>query len=250
MADMVESMLRDALEVFRHNDLTRAEAVAAQNRCVDQLGGAIRRYLADVGDEQTLDHQREGARGQDILSAVINLEHVADIVANSLVEFAVRSVKRGRALTVESFRDSPPATLRQELLENLTQRWPSSCEAEPRDAKRLAARKGQFREFEASATALSVRLLRSAAAASRLADSDAVEPLVEESGLFLRTVRDLRRIHSHLASFAYPILHRPRARGRRASRRGVLEAGAVNPPAASLPIELPKSTGLGEDDLG
>ena len=89
-------------------------------------------------------------------------------------------------------------------------------QAEPRDAKRLAARKGQFREFEASATALSVRLLRSAASANRLADTDSVEPIVDESGLFLRTVRDLRRIHSHLASFAYPILHRPRPRGRRA----------------------------------
>ena len=248
MADMVDSMLRDALEVLRHSDRTRAEAVAAQNRCVDQLGGAIRRYLADVGDEQTLDHQREGARGQDILSAVINLEHVADIVANSLVEFAVRSVKRGRALTVEELETV--AAMHGELLESLRLALAVFLQAEPRDAKRLAARKGQFREFEASATALSVRLLRSAAAASRLADSDAVEPLVEESGLFLRTVRDLRRIHSHLASFAYPILHRPRARGRRATRGGVLEAGAVNPPAASRPIELPKSTGLEEDDLG
>ena len=248
MADMVDSMLRDALEVLRHSDRTRAEAVAAQNRCVDQLGGAIRRYLADVGDEQTLDHQREGARGQDILSAVINLEHVADIVANSLVEFAVRSVKRGRALTVEELETV--AAMHGELLESLRLALAVFLQAEPRDAKRLAARKGQFREFEASATALSVRLLRSAAAASRLADSDAVEPLVEESGLFLRTVRDLRRIHSHLASFAYPILHRPRARGRRATRAAVLEAGAVNPPAASLPIELPKSTGREEEDLG
>ncbi len=248
MADMVDSMLRDALEVLRHSDRTRAEAVAAQNRCVDQLGGAIRRYLADVGDEQTLDHQREGARGQDILSAVINLEHVADIVANSLVEFAVRSVKRGRALTVEELETV--AAMHGELLESLRLALAVFLQAEPRDAKRLAARKGQFREFEASATALSVRLLRNAAAASRLADSDAVEPLVEESGLFLRTVRDLRRIHSHLASFAYPILHRPRARGRRATRGGILGAGAVNPTAASLPIELPKSTGLEEDDLG
>jgi phosphate:Na+ symporter len=248
MADMVETMLRDALEVLRHNDRTRAEAVAAQNRCVDQLGGAIRRYLADVGDEQTLDHQREGARGQDILSAVINLEHVGDIVANSLVEFAVRSVKRGRALTVEEIETV--AAMHGELLESLRLALAVFLQAEPRDAKRLAARKGQFREFEASATALSVRLLRSAAAASRLADTDAVEPMVEESGLFLRTVRDLRRIHSHLASFAYPILHRPRARGRRATAGGVVEAGAVKSPAAPLPIEPPKSLGLEEDDLG
>jgi len=252
MADMVETMLRDALEVLRHNDRTRAEAVAAQNRCVDQLGSAIRRYLADVGGEQTLDHQREGARGQDILSAVINLEHVADIVANSLVEFAVRNVKRGRALTVEEIETV--AAMHGELLESLRLALAVFLQAEPRDAKRLAARKGQFREFEATATALSVRLLRNAAAASRDTDTDAVEPVVEESGLFLRTVRDLRRIHSHLASFAYPILHRPRTRGRRASARGVAEADAVTRPAAPLAIEPPKSTsrtaGLGEEDLG
>ncbi|TLY68553.1 MAG: Na/Pi cotransporter family protein [Gammaproteobacteria bacterium] len=248
MADMVEIMLRDALGVLRHNDRTRAEAVAAQNRCVDQLGSAIRRYLADVGDEQTLDHQREGARGQDILSAVINLEHVADIVANSLVEFAMRSVKRGRALTAEEIETV--AAMHGELLESLRLALAVFLQAEPRDAKRLAARKGQFREFEVTATALSVRLLRNAAAASHLTDTEAVEPLVEESGLFLRTVRDLRRIHSHLASFAYPILHRPRSRGRRAAARGVAEAGAVNPPAAPLPIEPPKSAAVEEDDLG
>src|SRR5437016_4722221 len=245
MADMVETMLRDALEVLRHSDPTRAEAVAAQNRCVYQLGGAIRRYLADVGDEQTLDHQREGARGQDILSAVINLEHVGDIVANSLVAFALRSVKRGRALAVEEL--DTVAAMHGELLESLRLALAVFLPAQPRDAKRLAARKGQFREFEASATALSVRLLRSAASANRLADSDSVEPIVEESGLFLRTVRDLRRIHSHLASFAYPILHRPRARGRRAAAGSAVAAGAVNAPAPPLPIE-PKRTGLEEDD--
>jgi hypothetical protein len=33
--------------------------------------------------------------------------------------------------------------------------------------------------------------------------------VAEASGLLLRSVRDLRRIHSHLASFAYPVLNRP-----------------------------------------
>ena len=203
-------MLRDALEVLKHNDRARAEAVAAQNRCVDQLGGAIRRYLADVGGEQTLDNQREGARGQDILSAVINLEHIADIVANSLVEFAVRSVKRGRALSPEELETVD--AMHGELLESLRLALAVFLQAEPRDAKRLAARKAQFREFEAAATALSVRLLRAAAAASRLGETDGAERIAEESDLFLRTVRDLRRVHSHLASFAYPIIHRVRSR--------------------------------------
>src|SRR5256886_17168117 len=80
---------------------------------------------------RTLDHQREGARGQDILSAVINLEHVADIVANSLVEFAVRSVKRGRALTVEGIETV--AAMHAELLESLRLALAVFLQAEPPD---------------------------------------------------------------------------------------------------------------------
>ena len=247
IADMVESMLRDALEVLRHNDRARAEAVAAQNRCVDQLGGAIRRYLADVSGEQTLDNQREGARGQDILSAVINLEHIADIVTNSLVEFAVRSVKRGRALSPEELETVD--AMHGELLESLRLALAVFLQAEPRDAKRLAARKAQFREFDAAATVLSVRLLRSAATASRLGESDGAERIAEESDLFLRTVRDLRRVHSHLASFAYPVIHRVRGRSRRSRAGSVAESRAVNATAATPPVSSRKSAGADEDEL-
>ena len=249
IADMVESMLRDALEVLKRNDRARADAVAAQNRCVEQLGGAIRRYLADVGGEQTLDNQREGARGQDILSAVINLEHVADIVANSLVEFAVRSVKQGRALAPEELEMVD--AMHRELLESLRLALAVFLQAEPRDAKRLAARKAQFREFDAAATALSVRLLRSAAAANRLGETDGAERVAEESDLFLRTVRDLRRVHSHLASFAYPIVHRVRGRSRRGTAGSATEAsGGAEASAATLPASPERSSAAEEEDLG
>jgi phosphate:Na+ symporter len=172
---------------------------------VNQLGTAIRRYLADVGDEQTLDDQLEGARGQDILSAVINLEHVADIV-NSLVEFAVKSSKRGDTLSAEELETI--TAMQTALQESLRLALAVFLHAEPRDAGRLAARKAIFREFEATATTLSVRLLRSAAAASRLAETDTTERVAQETGLLLRMARDLRRIHPHLASFAYPVLVR------------------------------------------
>jgi phosphate:Na+ symporter len=208
MADIVEMMLRDALEVIRRDDRGCAAAVAQGSRCVNQLGTAIRRYLADVGDEQTLDDQYEGARGQDILSAVINLEHVADIVKNSLVEFAVKSSKRGETVSAEELETI--TAMQAALQESLRLALAVFLHAEPRDAERLVARKAIFREFEATATILSVRLLRSAAAASRLAETDTTERVAQETGLFLRMVRDLRRIHSHLASFAYPVLVRTR----------------------------------------
>jgi phosphate:Na+ symporter len=209
MADMVEAMLRDALEVIRRDDRGCAAAVAQGGRCVDQLGTAIRRYLADVGDEQTLDDQFEGARGQDILSAVINLEHVADIVKNSLVDFAVKSSKRGDTLSAEELETI--TAMQAALQESLRLALAVFLRGELSDAERLVARKPIFREFEATATTLSVRLLRSAAAASRLAETDTTERVAQETGLFLRMVRDLRRIHSHLASFAYPALVRTRS---------------------------------------
>jgi phosphate:Na+ symporter len=231
MADMVDSMLRDTLGVIYRDNRTRADAVSSTARCVEKLGEAIRRYLADMGDEQSLDSNRGGAHGQDILSAVINLEHVADIIANSLVEHSLRSLKRGEKLAAEEFEIV--AAMHGELVDCLRLAMAVFLQAEPRDATRLVASKAQFRDFESAAMTLSVRLLRTAAATTRLADKDTAERVAEESGLFLRTVRDLRRIHSHLASFAYPILHGERGEAQRPARTA---AGAVPAPLA------PKST--------
>jgi phosphate:Na+ symporter len=226
MADMVDSMLRDTLAVIYRDDRVRAESVSSTARSVDRLGEAIRRYLADIGDEQPIDSERGGARGQDILSAVINLEHVADIIANSLVEFSLRSLKRGEKLAAEEFEIV--AAMHGELVDCLRLALAIFLQGEPRDAARLVASKSQFRDFESSAMTLSARLLRTAAATTRLADKDTAERVAEESGLFLRTVRDLRRIHSHLASFAYPVLHGARSAG-------------TSPPRLELKATLPES---------
>jgi phosphate:Na+ symporter len=205
MSDMVDSMLRDTLAVIYREDRVRAESVSTIARCVEKLGEAIRRYLAEVGDDQSLDSRRGGARGQDILSAVINLEHVADIIANSLVEFSVRSLKRGEKLAAEEFEIV--AAMHGELVDCLRLAMAVFLQGEPSDAARLIASKAQFRAYDAAAMSLSAQRLRAAAAGSRAADRDTVESVAEESGMFLRVVRDLRRIHSHLAGFAYPVLH-------------------------------------------
>jgi phosphate:Na+ symporter len=209
MADMIDAMLRDAQEVIARESVTRADAISASAHSVDQLGEAIRRYLADIGDEQTLDNRRDGARAQDILSAVINLEHVADILANSFVEFSMRGMKRGKRLSTEE--GEIVTAMHGELLDCLRLALAVFLQAEPCDARRLVASKARFREFEAVAVTLSAKSLRAAAASNRLAETETAERVAEESDLLLRSVRDLRRIHSHLASFAYPILHRKEA---------------------------------------
>jgi len=233
MADMVDGMLKSSLEVFRTQDRDLAARVAATDQAIGQLGSAIRSYLVAIGSEQTLDDAREGARLQDILSAVINVEHVSDIVANNLMEFAVKQQKRGQVLAADELEAI--AGMHAELFESLRLAMAIFLRGEPSDAQRLVQRKSRLREMEAEATALAVQRLRDAAIASRTAGPESVTPVPDESGV-LRVVRDLRRIHSHLASFAYPVLHRAPAGARAAGRAGARRAarGSKSKPASEV----------------
>ena len=213
MSDLTASMLDGTLELLRSGDTAHAAGIAASDKATRQLGGAIRSYLVAIGGEQTLDDRREGDKGQEILAAVINFEHIADIVANSLTDFAVKELKRGQQLTVEEI--GVVSRMHTELVESHKLALAVFLRGDLAASQQLVGRKRQFLQMEAEATALSVRLLREAAMAGRAGGSNSVELAAEESGLLLRIIRDLRRVHSHLASFAYPVLRRarPAARG-------------------------------------
>lgn len=212
MSDLTAAMLDGTLELLRSGDTAQATGIAANDKATRQLGGAIRSYLVAIGGEQTLDDRREGDKGQEILAAVINFEHIADILANSLADFAVKELKRGQLLAPEEI--SVVTRMHAELLESHRLALAVFLRGDLPASQQLVGRKRQFLQMEAEATALSVRLLRDAAAAGVAAGADSVGLAAEESGLLLRIVRDLRRVHSHLASFAYPVLHRAHPRPR------------------------------------
>jgi phosphate:Na+ symporter len=209
MADMFERMLRGAIEVFRSGDRHRAAEISRTERIMDRLGAAIRRYLADIGNEQPLDDEDEGARGQEILSAVINLEHAADIIANNILEFAAKRARRAGGFAPEEL--DAIAAMHAELVDSLRLGLTVFLrgDAALRDARRLVARKRQLRRQEAEAAALNIRSLQVGASGPQ-----AVATSVD-NGDFLRIVRDLRRVHSHIAALAYPVLERAAETGGR-----------------------------------
>ena len=202
IADMFEGLLRGAIEVFRSGDRHRAADISHTERIMDRLGAAIRRYLADIGNAQPLDDEDEGARGQEILSAVINLEHAGDIIANNLLEFAARRTRRAGGFApeeldaIEAMHAELVASLRLGLTVFLR------GDAALCDARRLVVRKRLMRRHETEAAALNVRSLQGG-----VGGSEAVATTIDNSD-FLRIVRDLRRVHSHIAALAYPVLER------------------------------------------
>src|SRR5712691_1652903 len=66
----------------------------------------------------------------------------------------------------------------------------------------MVARKRLLRRQEAEAAALNIRSLQGG-----VSGSEAVTTTID-NGDFLRIVRDLRRVHSHIAALAYPVLER------------------------------------------
>jgi phosphate:Na+ symporter len=206
MADMVQEMLRGAVSALRDGDRRLASEVSRAGQAVARLGGSIRSYLADLGNEQPLDDEQEGARAQEILSAVINLEHVSHILVSNLMDRAVKQIHRSLRFSAAELNSI--ATIHTELLDSLRLAVTVFLSGDPKDAAQLVARKSVFREMETAATALHVKLLRDAATAVRAGETDRVSVVAEGSGLFLSIVCDLRRVHSHIATFAYAVLDR------------------------------------------
>jgi len=205
MADMITEMLGCAMGALRNEDRRRASEVARAGQAVARLGSCIRSYLADLGNEQPLDDEQEGARAQEILSAVINLEHVGNILASTF-DAAVKRIERSRPFFPAEI--DAIAAIHAELLKSLRLAVTVFLSADPKDAARLVARKNALREMETAATALHVKLLRDTATAVKAGEADRVAVAAEGSGLFLSIVCDLRRVHSHIATFAYPVLNR------------------------------------------
>jgi phosphate:Na+ symporter len=223
MADMFEGMLLGAIEVFRSGDRRRAADISRTERIMDRLGAAIRRYLADIGDEQPLDDEDEGARGQEILSAVINLEHAGDIVANNLLEFAARRARRGGGFAPREL--DLITAMHAELVESLRLGLTVFLrgDAALREARQLVVRKRQLRRLETEAAEMNIHSLQGIAKGA-----DTVVAAAVDSGNFLRIVRDLRRVHSHIAALAYPVLERAAGDADR--------SGRPTPVAAARPV--------------
>jgi phosphate:Na+ symporter len=226
MADMADGMLRTSLEVFRTQDRIKSAGVAEADRSIRQLGSAIRSYLIAMSAEQTIDDSSEGSRLQDILAAVINIEHVSDIIANSLMEFVIRQQKQGLTLSQEELQAI--ATMHDEALESLRLAMAIFLRGDPADAQRLFGRKARLREMEAETTALVVQRLRDTVLSGRAMGTEGAPATIDDSSV-LRVARDLRRIHSHLASFAYPVLRAPAGGGTRRRSRARLRPQPADP---------------------
>ena len=191
MGDIIETMLRQTLDVFRHDDRKLLREVEELDDGLDTLNEAIKLYLTDVSRETLA--PEDGRRAVDIITFTTNLEHVGDIIDKNLMELANKKIRNKLQFSAAGFQEI--CDMHARLNANLKLALNVFISGDVRMARRLLEEKVAFRELERFASENHLQRLRRGTPES-----------IETSNLHLDVIRDLKRINSHLTSVAYPIL--------------------------------------------
>ena len=191
MGDIVEVMLRQVMQALMTNDRALVAEVSRMDNAVDRLDEAIKLYITKL-TRGTLD-DRDARRAMEIVSFAINLEHIGDIIDKNLTELAAKKIKRNLQFSSEGAEEI--TTFHRRILESLRIAFGVFMSADVTEARRLIAEKAQLRSAELAAAERHLERLR-----------EGRPETLETTSLHLDILRDLKRIHSHICSVAYPVL--------------------------------------------
>jgi phosphate:Na+ symporter len=191
MGDLVENMLRNVMLALMTGNRALVTSVSRTDNVVDHLNECIKLYVTKLTRE-SLD-ERDGKRAMEIVSFAINLEHIGDIIDKNLCELATKKIKR-------RIEFSPDGSVELEafhkrIVDSLRLGFSVFMSGDAADARKLISEKAEIRSAELAAAERHFERLREGQAQS-----------IETTSLHLDILRDLKRIHSHICSVAYPVL--------------------------------------------
>jgi phosphate:Na+ symporter len=191
MGDVIEAMLKQAMAALESNDRKLTGEVSRMDNVVDRLDEAVKLYITKLTRESLDD--REAARAMEIISFAINLEHIGDIIDKNLMELAAKKIKHHYEFSKEGAAELE--TFHRRILENLKFAFSVFINGDVPTARKLIEEKTQLRVAELGSADSHLARLREGRPES-----------IETSSLHLDILRDLKRIHSHICSVAYPVL--------------------------------------------
>jgi phosphate:Na+ symporter len=213
MGDLVETMLRETMIALMTDDRRLVSTIERMDNAVDKLHEAIKLYVTKITRESLDD--REGSRAMEIIAFAINLEHIGDIIDKNLMELAAKKIKNRLKFSEDGAAEIQ--AFHRRVIENLKLALSVFISGDVKIARQLIEEKVNIRQAERLAAENHLVRLREGRLAS-----------IETSSLHLDILRDLKRIHSHICSVAYPVLE---ATGElQPSRLKALEAEAVMGP--------------------
>jgi phosphate:Na+ symporter len=191
MGDLVETMLRKVMAAMMTGDRSLVDQVSKTDNVVDSLDEAIKLYVTKL-TRGSLD-ESEGRRAMEIISFAINLEHIGDIIDKNLSELATKKIKRRFQFSAEGAEEL--AAFHKRTMDSLRIAFGVFMSGDANEARKLLVEKTALKNTELAAVERHLDRLR-----------EGRPETIETTSLHLDVLRDLRRIHSHICSVAYPVL--------------------------------------------
>jgi phosphate:Na+ symporter len=191
IGDTVEVMLKQVMIALMTGDRALVAQVSRMDNTVDRLEEAVKLYVTKL-TRSSLD-DREGKRAMEIISFAINLEHIGDIIDKNLSELAAKKIKRKIEFSTDGAAEL--AAFHKRILDSLRMSFSVFMSGDVDQARKLISEKADVRNAELAAAERHIDRLREGRPES-----------IETTSLHLDVLRDLKRIHSHICSVAYPAL--------------------------------------------
>jgi phosphate:Na+ symporter len=191
LGDRVGHMLKDTMTLLERDRLQLSREIAAADDGVDMIHDAIKHYLVKLSRRPL--GEAESRRLFEIITLTTNLEHIGDIIDKNLRELAEKKIRKRYRFSEEGLAEIRDFHGRVSHSLQLALNVLAS-----RDiglARQLFDEKPAMRAAERRATENHYERLRSG-----------VPESIETSSIHLDVLRDLKRIHGHITSIAYPIL--------------------------------------------
>ncbi|CAN7656971.1 Na/Pi cotransporter family protein [Bosea sp. LjRoot90] len=191
LGDRVSAMLKDLLILLEQDKLALSREIAAADDGVDTIHEAIKLYLVQLSRRPLC--EEDSRRLFEIITATTNLEHIGDIIDKNLRELAEKKIRKRYRFSEEGLAEIRDFHARVSHSLQLSLNVLASRDITL--ARQLFDEKSAMRVAERMATEKHYERLRSGVTES-----------LETSSIHLDVLRDLKRIHGHITSIAYPIL--------------------------------------------
>jgi hypothetical protein len=171
----------------RRTPLRTGNWAASNSALIDDKVGYITKLTRGSLDDS------KGRRAMEIISFAINLEHAGDIIDKNLCGVATKKIKCKLQFSIEGATEL--ADFHKRVLESLKIALAVFMSGDVAQARKLIAEKAELRNAAVAAADRHLERLR-----------ESRPETLETTSLHLDVLRDLKRIHSHICTVAYPVL--------------------------------------------
>ena len=191
MAEVSQSMVVSSLSVIKDDNEMRRHEIIKKESIVDDFYDSIKLYIARILQEEL--SPKESQQALNILNFTTNMEHIGDIVNNSLMEISGRKIAKHIHFSKEGF--SEIISIHEEVCANYDLAINTFVSNDCELAKVLYEKKQELHKLEKRSVSQHLQRI-----GKGVADS------LDTSSMHIDVVRDYKRVNSLLSSIAYPIL--------------------------------------------